>query len=1484
MSKETKQLITLLQQQMQEMRREKELAEQRHKEEQELAEKRRKKELELAERRRMEEREEMRREREEMRRQHMEQMDAIMKLQDKARPTMQSAPSTTSSFSPFDPSTELWTDYWARFNTFVGANSIPEERKAQVFLTNQSTTTYKLLSNLAGQQTPPKDINELMIDDIMGFMKDQFDPKRFIVRERFKFWSDMQRKPGETVQELAARIRQDAATCDFASIKDSQDEALRTRFICSVNNEAVLKALFKIKDDELDFAKAVNIAIETEDAARVAKETVYGAKPKPVNKVKEHKSYTDGKQKPKEGSAKPKFKCYRCGKETHKPTDCRFKNATCNFCKKIGHIENACMIKAKSPNKKSVKAISQELVNEVVGNDDAIPKMEVHVEIEGHSHVFEIDTGTNGNFVTKEFWERIGKPKLQKPEWRYSSASKHEMPIMGTFIGATMLPGTKMKRDIKYIVSKVQGLNLLGRTASDKLGISLDKAREDAKQQINAVFDDLLPDKDLQDACRKLCNEFPDLWKNELGCLKDFELDVKFKPDAKPVFKKARPVPFAIQEDLAKAYDEGIKKGVWKPVQFCDYGTPVVPVRKAHTPGKEKPKLRVCGDYSVTVNPQLETHRHPMPLPEDLMRKLGGGYGFTKIDLADAYNQVQLSPESQRRLALSTHRGVLLQLRLPFGIKSAPGYFQEIMEQLTSDLHGVAVYMDDILVSGKDPEDHLRNLRRLLQRLNERGLRCRLEKCKFAQPQVEYLGHRLSKEGIAKGPKVDAVRNMPEPTDVSSLKSFLGSVQFYGKFLKNLSTEAEPLHRLTKKGVTWQWESEEKRAFQKLKDMLGSDDVLVHYDPTKKLGIACDASEIGIGAVLFHRYEDGSERPIANVSKTLNKAQRNYSQVQKEALAIVFGLKKFYQYVWGRKFTLVTDHKPLIALFGPTKETPALAANRLARWALLLNKFDYEIEYRKTTDHSNADALSRLPCGSDDDFDGEESEADIDMVCAIETLSLQVKPADAETLAKESAKDPVISNVMRYTREGWPQEQSADKDTEMGRFRKLKESLSTCNGCLLHGSRVVVPASLRPQVLDLLHLGHFGMQRMKQLARTAVYWPNIDQDIENTCRRCTTCAEHQNNPPKPAVHPWMLPEKPWSRLHLDHAINFLGSNWLVLIDSYSKYPCIHPTQAITAKATIDLLEGDFAHFGYPHTLVTDNATTFQSQEFKAWCKDHGIVHLTGAPYHPATNGAAERLVQTFKQAMRKSNLPPKKALNEFLIQYRRTPAGSGYSPSELLNGRQIRSKIDTLRPSPAHVAQGKQAKEATKSQIREVSKLTNVYTVGDPVYAKYYGPRRDREPRWVPAIVTKRLGSRSVNVKVFPRGPTWRRHVEQIRPRYASQEDSETGDEPQQEVQPQKPDPPETVPSTPAAPTEPQKPAKKCNNKEKKRNTGQEGPEGLRRSTRPRKPPQRYGNPVLRLEGKPSGSAGRCHGDRCTYALRDAKRKRTTTTSYERNT
>jgi len=344
------------------------------------------------------------------------------------------------------------------------------------------------------------------------------------------------------------------------------------------------------------------------------------------------------------------------------------------------------------------------------------------------------------------------------------------------------------------------------------------------------------------------------------------------------------------------------------------------------------------------------------------------------------------------------------------------------------------------------------------------------------------------------------------------------------------------------------------------------------------------------------------------------------------------------------------------------------------------------------SEHSNADVLGRLPEGEDPVFDRDGSTDDVDTVCTTETLSLQVEPTNSGTLRKESSRDPTLTNVMRFTREGWPEKKDGDDPAE--KFRKIADSLSVCHGCLLYGARVVIPNKLRRQVLDLLHKYNFGIQRMKQLARTVVYWPNIDSNILDL----STFSIYVRLAPgiSPNRRKLLSTRECYLRSRGAAYILIMPSTFWVSTGLWLLTPIlsIHATQSVSAKSTIKLLQEDFAHFGFPHTVVTNCAATFKSDKFQEFCKENGIVHLTGAPYHPTTNGAAERLVQTFKQALKKSDKAPKDALQDFLRNYRRTPLSTGYSPSELLNGRQIRTKIDTLLPSLAHTAQGKQAQRS----------------------------------------------------------------------------------------------------------------------------------------------------------------------------------------------
>ena len=332
------------------------------------------------------------------------------------------------------------------------------------------------------------------------------------------------------------------------------------------------------------------------------------------------------------------------------------------------------------------------------------------------------------------------------------------------------------------------------------------------------------------------------------------------------------------------------------------------------------------------------------------------------------------------------------------------------------------------------------------------------DKCAFYEPSVEYLGHVLNGEGIKVKPsKVDAICNMPPPKDLQQLESFLGMSNYYSKFIKNFSTICAPLNQLRCKNTSFVWSSTHQEAFEKIKSALISTDVLVHYNPKLPLKLDCDASSFGLGAFLSHIMPDGSERPIHFASRSLTPAEKNWSQIDREACSIIFGIKKFFQFVYGRSFILVTDHKPLTTIFNPAKGLPSFMAARLQRWCTFLMQFQFQIMYRKTNDHANCDCLSRLPVHEISAIDSEEVlESEL-----VEVHELSAKPfLDFKLVAQETKRDKMLKQLSFYIRSGFPSE----IPPELKSYRNHEGSLSEKMGCIMLGSRVIIPLNLRSKV------------------------------------------------------------------------------------------------------------------------------------------------------------------------------------------------------------------------------------------------------------------------------------------------------------------------------------------------------------------------------------------------------------------------------------
>ena len=323
--------------------------------------------------------------------------------------------------------------------------------------------------------------------------------------------------------------------------------------------------------------------------------------------------------------------------------------------------------------------------------------------------------------------------------------------------------------------------------------------------------------------------------------------------------------------------------------------------------------------------------------------------------MSHAYLQLQLDESSQEYVTVNTHRGL-------YRYALAPAVFQRKMRTVLKGMSMVVAYLDDILVAGRTVQEHLTHLEQVMERLDYSRMKLRKEKCVFCLPQVEYLGHVISEEGLSPSAgKVRAIKEAPEPSSISELKSFLGLVNYYYKVLPNAATTLAPLYKLLRNSESWQWKNEQQVAFEKIKEMLTASNLLVHIDESKPLMLSCDTSPYGFGAVLSHVYADQLDKPIAYASHSLNTVERKYSQLAKEALAILFGVSKFHHYLYGRCFVICSDHKPLMHIFNPSKAIPSIASTRLQRWALTLSGYQYSIKYREGSYMCNTDMLSRLP-------------------------------------------------------------------------------------------------------------------------------------------------------------------------------------------------------------------------------------------------------------------------------------------------------------------------------------------------------------------------------------------------------------------------------------------------------------------------------------------------------------------------------------------
>lgn len=1271
-------------------------------------------------------------------------------------------------FDKFDAQDEDIASYLDRLTQyFIALDIVDDEdnaaKRKAILLSSLGSETYTILRDVCFPQQP----SEKTYSQLCDALKSHFEPKRLVVAERFRFNTTKQ-QPNQRIGDYVKYLKKMATFCEFTGTQ--LDEQLRDRFICGLESESLQK---KLLSQNRSFKQAVEIALADEAAARNVHDISSSntSENKKVNLINATRSYPSGFQ----GRRNFIFKkgCDRCGLDNHTRDDCKHKNAQCYNCQRRGHLQSQCTVPREqsentfqtSRGKKSgqrpprrsqnLRYVEEEDDNSddelvrsiftVTGtqasdkkqdgpskpgkNVSALRAIKVPMVVEGNPIEMELDTGAAVSVMNRVDYEKHFKHiPLQSVARPLHSYAGTPLKIVGQI--NVNVKYQSQSAVLPLIIVEVDRYTppLVGRSWLAAIRFDWPQLFSQGEYNVRGT------------SVEELKTKYAEIFTPELGTVKGVKATLHVKEGAVPVFHKARPVPYSLRPAVEKELTRMQEEGVITQVDFSEWATPLVLVPK--TDGS----IRLCGDYRSTVNQGIHVDTYPIPTPEEVHTKLAGGKTFSKIDLRCAYQQLLLDEESQALATISTHKGLFRYTRLPFGISSSPAIWQRFIDQVLLGLDSTCAIMDDVIVTGKDEEEHLQNLEKVFQRFQRYGLKVKVEKCSFMQTSVVYMGTCISAEGIhPTEDKVEAIRNAPTPQDATELRSWLGMLNFHAKFIPNLSSVIHPLNNLLG-NKAWQWTKECDVAFKKAKEAISSDRLLAYYDDSLPLLLAADASPYGIGAAIMQDHRDGSRRPIAYASRSLNKHEKGYGQLDKEALAIMFGLKRFRMYLYGRHFEILTDHKPLERILGPKTTIPVLATQRLQRWALLLTSFDYDIKFIPSKANVLADALSRLPLL--------KTTQSGDGISTIEDKLLDNLPVTSKEIKHATQTDPVLSKVLGFVKNGWP---SDVEDLRLKPYFGRRQELSVQQDCLMLGPRVVIPNKHQQSIVSELHISHPGIVRMKEVARSFVWWPGMDQEIEQLVRQCSTCQKVRNVPAVAPLMPWIWPSKPWTRVHADFAEKH-GRNYLIVVDAYSKWPEIFLMNKTSAQATITVLRSLFSRYGLPLQLVTDNGPQFRSEEFDHFLNANGVKHVRVAPYHAASNGAAERMVQSFKRSLQasKENADIQQSVSRFLLAYRSTKhATTGCTPAKLFLGHELRTRLSLVCPK---VEDNVVNKQSDQKMYHDGQIPLREFYAGEQVQVK--DVRKDNQ--WWSATVAERRAPKSYIV-ILEDGRVWKRHVDHLR-------------------------------------------------------------------------------------------------------------------------
>ena len=1235
-----------------------------------------------------------------------------------------------------------WSEWIANFETFLeargGTERWPITRKVALLkhcLGAEGQAQYRAIE---GQAAEGKDEYESAVQRLTR----RFARTKSVAAARMEFGLRKQRT-GETVAEYVAALRRLTSQCKFpVTADDAIVSQLTTHTTCGAVRESLLQAPDS-EDYQSMIARAMRAESNAADTAALEKATAVNA----VH-VARHEGGRPGPSRTETD------RCRRCNSEEHatQSPKCPARRAKCLRCGKEGHFARVCSRRDQrgvrvvdalpeyqrtpqeawdevheaweqaSKNKPNIPIYllsSQPLDSEIVEN----------VRIEGRIVRILVDTGAAVSILNIRDFQGDRREIVQS-KIVLRSYSGEIIRTLGVFNGEIEL-GKQVARCRLFVVEN--GRSLLGRDALRRLGVKIDCVGN--KCVVNKV--------ETQENCG--------VFSEKLGKVVGFEHVVKEKKNVRPIQQKVRRLPMAVRENVQKEIEKLQELDVIEQIEASEWISAIVVV------AKKDGRVRLCVDLRA-VNEAIVADVFPLPHIEDLLTNLKGATVFSKLDALSAYHQVELAEKSRDLTAFITPWGLFRFKRVPFGLASAPAAFQRMMEKILEGLAGVIVYLDDILIYGATESEHDDRLGKVLERIKQAGMTLN-KKCEIRTRQVEFVGFSIDGDGIRPTrDNIEAVRRLPEPENVSQIKSVLGTASFYMRCVPDFSTIAEPMRRLLKKDTKFEWGTEQRESFERLKKAVVNAKPLAIFDHKREIVVATDASNVGLGATLLQKYDDG-ERPVAFASCALNTAQQRYSTGEKEALACVFAIERWHVFLYGRKFKLRTDHQALVTLLGASGT--GRAPMRIARWIERLRGYNFTVEYRPGSSNNVPDMLSRMPLPGLFTTGGEEE-------LVVANIGNRWEPIHWKEIAAQSNDDEELQLVRKWLRTKQPK--VTDK-----RWASVINELSENDGVLLREKKIVLPAGLREAAFGIAHdEAHQGMVRTKQRLREIFWWPSMDRFVEEKIRDCRICenSDRTARSVTAPIEPTPWPSAAWERLAVDirgpdDSVSHQDRFAVVVIDYYSKWAEVELMEEATAGKIVAMFRRIMGREGVPKQIVSDNGTQFLSREFQDLMKEFGIQHRRTPVYHPQANGLVERFNRTlggFLQTAARLGGNTNERIQTMITTYNATPqATTGKSPAELLHGKRMRTKLDVV----GKTAEEEEGDDQTRERVTRIQNKQKTYAderraarteeiqPGDWVRCRKPQARKGQSKYGQPVQVKEKIGANSYRTED---GRTWHRN------------------------------------------------------------------------------------------------------------------------------